>query len=113
MPCFRENELFQLQFDPGKSKAAASRAGEIRGQAFQEFSWGSTGFGPEQIGEGMVVDGFSQIVPGGGPGERGNGENGSAEDRLRFPALGIGDAKMAGQLEIHEGEGGGHGVRLG
>lgn len=108
MSGFRENELFEFDFDPGKTEAADGRTGEIRGEAFQQFAGSSTGLGPKQVAKGMVIDSFLQIVPGGRPGKRRDGKDGGAEDGLGLSALRVRHAEVAGQFQIHEGEGGGH-----
>ena len=106
---FRQDEFFELDFDPGKAEAAAGGPGKIRGEPFEQFAGDAAGFGLEHLAKGVIVDGFAQIVPGGGPGEGRNGKDGGAEDGLGFAALGVRDAEMAGELQIDKGERGGHG----
>ena len=110
MAGLRQDELFELDFDPGKPEASAGDPGQIRGEAFQQFARDTTGLRAEDLAESVVVDGFAQIVAGGGPGKGGHGEDGGAKDGLGFAALGVRDAEMAGELQIDNGERGGHGV---
>ena len=112
MSGFRENELFEFDFDPGKTEAADGRTGEIRGEAFQQFAGSSMGLSPKQVAEGMVIHGFVQIVPGGRPGKGRHGKNSSAEDGLGFSALRVRYAEVAAELQIDKGQGGRHGGRL-
>ena len=110
MPGFRQDEFFEFDFDPRKAKPAAGGPGEIRGEAFQEFAGGAAGFDLEDLTEGVIVDGFAEVVPIGGLGKGRDGKNGGAEDGLGFTPFGIGDAEMAGQLQINKRERGSHGL---
>ena len=110
MPGFRKDELFEFDFDPRNSEAAAGDPGQIRGKPFQQLSRNPAGLGPEHLAEGVIVDGFAQIVAGGGPGKGGHGEDGGAKNGLGFPSLGVGHAEMAEELQIDNGERSGHGV---
>ena len=110
MPGFRQNEFFELDFDPGKAEAAAGGPGKIRGEPFQQFAGDAAGFGLQNLAERVVIDGFAQIVPGGGPGEGRNGKDGGAENGLGFAAFGVGHAEVARELQVDNGERGGHGV---
>jgi hypothetical protein len=69
MPRFGKDELFQLQFDPGKPEGPAGGMGQIGGEAFQQFAWNPAGFGRKNPAQGMVVDSFTEVVRGGGLGE--------------------------------------------
>jgi len=111
MPSLRQDELFELDFDPGKAKAATGNPGEIGGQTFQQFARGFAGLSAENLAEGVVIDSLFQIVPGSSPREGGHGKDGGAKDGLGFSALGIGHTEMAGQFQINQGESGRHGVR--
>ena len=112
MACFRQNKLFQLQLDPGKAETATSHAGQIQDEPLEKFAGNPPGFGLQNLAQGVVVDRFTQIIPGSRTGQRGHGKNGGAEDGLASPALGIRYAEMAGELEIDEGKRGRHGVGL-
>ena len=94
----------------GKAEAAAGGPGKIRGEPFEQLAGDAAGLGLKDFTEGVVIDGFSQIVPGGGPGERRNGKDGGAENGLGFAAFGVGHAEVARELQVDNGERGGHGV---
>ena len=38
VPGFRQDEFFELDFDPGKAEAAAGGESKIRGKPFQQFA---------------------------------------------------------------------------
>lgn len=109
MAGFGKNVFFQLQLDPGESESLAGGAGKIRGKAFEELAGNSSGLGTENFAQGVVIDGLTQIVLRGRAGQGGNGKNSRAENRLGLAAFGIRHAKMAGELQVNEGERGGHG----
>ena len=109
MAGFGQNELFEFDLDPGELKTVTGHAGQIHGQPLQKFAGKSPGFGLQNLAEGMIVDRFAQIIPGGRTGQRGYGKDGGAENGLAFAALGIRHAEVAGELEIDEGKRGGHG----
>ena len=66
MPGFRQNEFFEFNFDPGKAEAAASDVGEVGGKPLEKLAGDAAGFGLEHLAKGVIVDGFAQIVAGGG-----------------------------------------------
>ena len=105
-----EDEFLQFQLNPGKAEVAAGGPGQVGGKAFEQLAGSPTGLGLEDFTEGVVIDGFPQIVPGGGPGKGGYGKDRGAKDGLDFSALGVGHAEMAEELQIDNGERSGHGV---
>ena len=96
MAGLRQDELFELDFDPGKPEASAGDPGQIRGEPFEQFAGDAAGFGLKDFTEGVVIDGFAQIVPGGGAGKGRNGKDSGAENGLGFAPFGVGHAEMAG-----------------
>ena len=110
MPGFRQNEFFEFNFDPGKAEAAASDVGEVGGKPLEKLAGDAAGFGLKNFAKGVVVDGFAQIVPGGGAGKGRNGKDSGAENGLGFAAFGVGHAEVAGELQVDKGERGRHGV---
>ena len=54
VPGFRQDEFFELDFDPGKAEAAAGGPGKIRGEPFEQFAGDAAGFGLKNFAEGVL-----------------------------------------------------------
>ena len=82
--------------------------GQVCGKAFEQLAGSPAGLPLQDLAEGMVVDGFPQVVGSGSRSHVRNWKPGREEHCLRFTTLSIRHAEMAGKFEFDDRERSGH-----